>query len=98
MTGERLIRVSGIPDKLWELITECWSQGATQRRSFAEITQMMLQSFAFVLDGTKLDKYHEYQPRITSQLNVPSVVDSSGILNTLRGLGIDIDSMCGIRV
>jgi serine/threonine protein kinase len=96
--GERMTRLPGIPDKLQELITKCWSEDAVQRPSFAIITRMILQSFDFVLDGTRLDEYHEYQHRITSQLNVPSVVDSSGILNTLRDLGINIDSMRVIRV
>jgi serine/threonine protein kinase len=98
LTGERMIRVPGIPDKLWELIINCWSQDATQRPSFEEITGMMLESFDFVLGGTNLHEYREYQQRIILQLSVSSMVDNSDILKSLRGLGIDIDSMRGIRV
>jgi serine/threonine protein kinase len=97
--GERMIRVPEIPDKLWELISECWSQEPEDRPSFAEITDRMLKSNDFVLDGTNLDAYHEYQQRIMSELNAcPIRVNNSAILKALRGLGLDIDSMRGIRI
>jgi hypothetical protein len=57
---------------------------------------MMLDSDKYILDGTNLDEYHEYQQRITSQLSARPVVDSSEILDSLRGLGIDVDSVRGV--
>jgi hypothetical protein len=56
----------------------------------------MLERDDFVLDGTNLDEYHEYQQRIRSQLNETPMVADSDILESLRGLGVDVDSIGGI--
>jgi hypothetical protein len=88
---DTLVRPPEIPEKFWGLITQCWSYQPKNRPSFADITQTLMQSNDFVLDGTDLDEYHEYQQRITSQLNTARVVDNSEILESLRSLGIDFD-------
>jgi hypothetical protein len=91
---ERMKRVPEIPDRFWELISACWRQEPENRPSFAEITDKMLKSNDFVLDGTNLEEYHEYQRRIMSELNAcPIQVNNSAILKALRGLGLDVDSL-----
>jgi hypothetical protein len=79
-----------------KLIRMCWAVSPDERPSFAEITQVMLERDDFVLDGTNLDEYHEYQQQIRSQLKESPIVNSSHILESLRGLGIDVDSMSEI--
>jgi hypothetical protein len=89
-----MIRVPEIPDKLWELISECWRQEPEDRPSFAEITDGMLKSNYFVLDGTNLDTYHEYQQRIMSELSrCPIPVNNFAVLKSLRRLGLDVHSL-----
>jgi serine/threonine protein kinase len=96
VSGIRPTLPGGIPPMIEELIRMCWAHSADERPSFAEITQVMLERDDFVLDGTNLDEYHEYQQRIRSQLKESPIVDDSDILESLRGLGVDVDSIGGI--
>jgi serine/threonine protein kinase len=97
LSGMRPTLPQGIPAGISDLINTCWDAEPSRRPSFAQITQMMLERNYFVLDGTNLEEYREYQQRITSQLNDSPIVDDSGILESLRTLGIDVDSMTELR-
>jgi serine/threonine protein kinase len=96
ISGYRFVRPSGIPGPLWLLITQCWSTEPGDRPSFGEITQRMLESDDYVLSGTDLDEYHEYQNRITLQSAFVPVVDNGPILKLVRESGIDVDSISGL--
>jgi serine/threonine protein kinase len=61
--GARLRRHPNIPDMFWELITQCWSQNPRDRPSFSEIVDQM-RGGAFVIRGTDMERYREYQERI----------------------------------
>jgi gas vesicle protein len=91
--GDRLMYQREIPNRFWELIRQCWNHAPEQRPSFEEITHQMLDSDEFVLEGTNLDEYHEYQQRITSRSNASPIAGDSEILESLRSLGIDVDSI-----
>jgi serine/threonine protein kinase len=95
-SGDRPIRKPEIPDRFWELITRCWSHAPEERPSFAEITQMMLDSDDFVLDGTNIDEYHEYRERMTRESNASPIFDGSEIIGSLRRLRIDLRPLLGL--
>jgi serine/threonine protein kinase len=62
--GVRLKRVDGIPDPLWNLITDCWSSAPTKRPTFATIVERMKADSAISITGTDLQRYKEYQMRL----------------------------------
>jgi hypothetical protein len=86
-----------MPDPFWDLISECWHLEPDQRPSFADITRRMLDCDDFTIEGTDLDEYHEYRVRIMRELSNVPPVDPSPILEQLRSLGIDIDSISGLH-
>jgi serine/threonine protein kinase len=59
--GQRCVRVAGISDPFWELITKCWEPAPGARPSFEEIVEAMLRSDRYTFPGTDLRKYHEYR-------------------------------------
>jgi hypothetical protein len=61
--GARLRRHPSIPDIFWKLITRCWSQNPMKRPHFSEIVEHM-RTGAYVIDGTDMERYREYQERI----------------------------------
>jgi hypothetical protein len=62
--GLRFERAPGIPDRIWVLITQCWSQDPNDRPTFADIARMMTESHDFALPGTNVPEYDEYQQKI----------------------------------
>jgi serine/threonine protein kinase len=97
IAGSRLQRPAGMPDPLWKLVRACWKQEPEKRLSFGAITEMMLRSDEFVVPGTNLDEYHEYQTRIMAETEGAPLVDPVQVLDLIRDLGIDVDSMVGLR-
>jgi serine/threonine protein kinase len=57
--GARLRRHPNIPDRFWELITQCWKQNPPDRPSFSEIVDRM-RGGAFIIQGTDMERYREY--------------------------------------
>jgi hypothetical protein len=72
MGGARFTRKPGIPDAIWELIEICWKQNPEERPTFSRIVDMMKSSDRYVLDGSDLSEYHEYQERRVGE-SAPSV-------------------------
>ena len=62
--GRRLRRVEDIPDRWWEMITDCWDQSPVRRPSFRMLTERMLDD-DLVMEGTDMERYREYQRRLT---------------------------------
>jgi hypothetical protein len=95
--GKKANRPVGAPEAIWNLIGECWKEAPEERPSFAEITKRMLSSDDFAFPNTDLDEYHRYQQKIVvhrAQLRGSNVMK---MLHFLRGLGIEVDSIGGIR-
>jgi hypothetical protein len=65
--GVRYRRPKGIPDSLWQLVTECWQQEAEKRPTFAEIIEKLKKSMDLTFPGTNLTAYKEFQDRITQE-------------------------------
>jgi serine/threonine protein kinase len=65
VSGTRFARPPAIPDSFWSLITRCWDQEPILRPTFARIVEELMASDAFCMTGTDLEKYREYQGRIT---------------------------------
>jgi hypothetical protein len=65
--GVRYPRPKGIPDALWQLVTECWQQEAVKRPTFAEIVERLKNSMDFTFPGTNLTAYKEFQDRLTQE-------------------------------
>jgi serine/threonine protein kinase len=63
--GARLIRVDGISDFYWDLITGCWAQGPARRPTFAEIVAIFRKHREkYALPGCDLKALEEYENRI----------------------------------
>jgi hypothetical protein len=61
--GWRYPRPPGIPDTLWQLVTECWTTEPDRRPTFAAIVQRLKGSDEWLFPGTDLSKYREYIER-----------------------------------
>jgi serine/threonine protein kinase len=78
LAGERLARPMGdplrmIPDPIWVLIESCWTSEVDARPTFKRIVEQMMASDHYVVPGTDLDAYHEYQGRVAGVKAVLSV-------------------------
>jgi hypothetical protein len=56
----------------------------------------MLDSDDFILEGTNLDEYHEYQRRIVAESAASPIIERSEIIALLQSLGINTDSVRGL--
>jgi serine/threonine protein kinase len=66
--GKRFVRPNGVPEPLWHLITQCWAQGPESRPEFSRIVEAMLEKPEdYVLPGTDIRQYKEYQARINAE-------------------------------
>ena len=64
--GDRLKRMSEIPDCWWELIERCWDQVSSNRPTFSDIVEL-LEEGKLVIPGTDMDRYREYQRRLEAE-------------------------------
>lgn len=64
--GDRLIRPDSCPDRLWELIKECWDSEPGMRPSFANIAEVMSENIAeYTPPDTDFLSLREYINRIS---------------------------------
>lgn len=52
--------IEGISEKMWELITQCWSQNVQERPSFEEIYSKLSQDFSFFTEAVDENEINEY--------------------------------------
>jgi serine/threonine protein kinase len=62
--GARFKRVPEIPGALWGLMEDCWQAAPQKRPSFEAIVDLLKTNDDYVIPGTDLGKYREYQERI----------------------------------
>jgi serine/threonine protein kinase len=93
LAGERFRRPVGdplrvIPDPIWVLIESCWLHEPGVRPTFHGIIETMMASDDYVIPGTDLDEYHEYQRRVTGIRAAPSApfLPMPGAPLTISGL------------
>lgn len=79
MKGARFRRDYTIPDALWNLITECWSDNAESRPSFAKIVKYFRDNVEeWAVEGTNIAELREYQERILKDIVLPDTDDEAG--------------------
>jgi serine/threonine protein kinase len=86
--GRRLKRLEEVPDKLWELIQECWRQEAAERPSFKTVVEKLKMDLEICMPGTDLKQYEEYQKRLieASKENVQNPAPAGNESLKLQGL------------
>jgi serine/threonine protein kinase len=83
MAGVRFVKPEGISEPFWELIQKCWDRSPAKRPSFAAITALMIKDpEKFVLPGTDMVKYKEYQKRINAEPLHPEMPEVEAFLST----------------
>ena len=63
--GERLPKTPEIPENWWRLIEACWAPKPTDRPTFNDILEDLVADDTFVVEGTDMAQYREYQVRMT---------------------------------
>jgi serine/threonine protein kinase len=93
IAGERLARpvddpLRLIPDPIWALIESCWRHEVGSRPTFKRIVEQMIESDNYVVPGTDLDAYHEYQRKVVGANAVSAVpfLPQPGAPLTISGL------------
>jgi hypothetical protein len=87
--GSRLKRQPGITDAFWDLIEKCWEQAPVKRLSFPAVVELMRGSDDYVIPGTDLAKYHEYQQRIcAAEADVDADLLATGTGRKTSGAGV----------
>jgi serine/threonine protein kinase len=62
--GQRFERPDNITETLWNLITQCWRQGAASRPTFREVTDRLIADRDWVIPGTELELLDPYIAKV----------------------------------
>jgi serine/threonine-protein kinase len=79
--GVRFKKPDKVPDCIWELIKKCWAGGADSRPKFCDIVRDMQNDKRYVVEGTNMAQYEEYQRRIIQKTKEANTVE----FNAMRG-------------
>jgi serine/threonine protein kinase len=75
--GERFEKPAKVTPFYWDLIQRCWEHDRMKRPSFPEIISLLLKSHEYAFPGTNMMELEEYEARVTSLQDAPSIVEES---------------------